>query len=140
MIAQVYFNLHRRCWSIRSSVTHRVINKLEPPRYLVILTDVTFKVNETGRQRVIRERRKNVHSFACGTLVDPQTAVGRFKECVVPLSYNPYKAGHFIRTDTGEAVYACKLLLMSTKLVEIITEGGLPTGKLKRIPRVLAKL
>jgi hypothetical protein len=33
----------------------------------VILTDVEFRVRESGRQRVLRERRKNVHAFVVGS-------------------------------------------------------------------------
>lgn len=32
-------------------------------RATVYLTDVTFRVYDTGRQRVLREKKKNVHAF-----------------------------------------------------------------------------
>jgi len=133
MTAQVYFNLHKKSWSIRDPKTGRVTNKAQA-QYLVVLIDVTFKVNEGGRQRVIRDERKNVHAFACGTLVDPQTVVTRFKEATVPVTYNPYKAGHFVRTDTGRRIKKARFLLLTTKLIEK------PGGKLVRIPKVLAAL
>ena len=35
----------------------------------VRLADVEFLVRESGRQRMLRERRKNVHAYAVGRLV-----------------------------------------------------------------------
>lgn len=143
----VYFNLHKKTWSKRDPATGRVVNKGEKT-YFVVLKDVTFRVSEAGRQRVIREKRKNVHAFACGTPIgygsDPAfnesgNVVALLRRATVPVSYNPYKAGHFVRTDTGEAVLSCKLLVMSTKLVEI-WEDNKPTGRLKRVPVVKAEL
>lgn len=130
---QVYFNLHKKTWSIRDPKTGRVQNRNKRTMF-VVLTGVTFKVNEKARQRVIAEKRKNVHAFAVGTVQDTATMVGRFAEATVPVSYNPYKAGHFVRTDTGEPVHEAKLLLMSTRLVE--KEGG----RLVRVAQVKAAL
>ena len=31
------------------------------------LKDVEFKVSQAGRNRVLKEQRKNVHAFVCGT-------------------------------------------------------------------------
>lgn len=121
----IYFNLHKRSWSILNPKTGLVVNKDRPVTCL-ILEDVTFKVREGSRQRVIREKRKNAHAFAVGTIrVQPHDTSG----CTVPVSYNPYKAGHFVRLDTGEPVYHAAMLLMGTA-----QRDG------KRVPVVLAKL
>jgi hypothetical protein len=72
------------------------------------LADVTFKVSEAGRQRVIKEKRKNVHAYICGKLllctkVDNDTLFNNLDfhfdmlESTV-VSYNPYKHKDF-RTD-----------------------------------------
>jgi hypothetical protein len=130
---QVYFNLHRRGWSIKNPATGLVENKGTLTTY-VVLKDVTFKVSEAGRQRVILEQRKNVHSFAVGDVSE-----GVHPNATVPVSYNPYKAGHFVRTDTGEAIHGCKVLVMGIKLVEIFIDGR-PTGRIRRVPVVKAEL
>jgi hypothetical protein len=144
---QVYFNLHKKSWSMRDPRTGRVVNK-DQTQCLVVLRNVTFKVSEAGRQRVIREKRKNVHAFAVGDPVgfgsdpafnDPGAVARLLASANVPVSYNPYKAGHFVRVDTGEAVHACTLLVMTTKMVEVLKEGK-PTGVLKRVPVVKAAL
>jgi len=52
-----------------------------------------FKVNEKGRQRVIRERHKNVHAFVVADRYlpyDVDTSV------LLPITYNPYVANTFM--------------------------------------------
>lgn len=58
----VYKNLHKDCYSVRDESTRRVVAHQD----FVHLTDVAFKVSEAGRQRVLRERRKNVHAGVRG--------------------------------------------------------------------------
>lgn len=116
---QIYFNLHKRGWSIRNPQTGRVENKQDLKTY-VLLKGVTFKVNEKARQRVIAEKRKNVHAFACGEIAGYEPSL-EFLGAVVPVTYNPYKAGHFVRKDAGhegEAVHGCRLLILSTREIE----------------------
>ena len=64
----------------------------------VLLTNVTFVVRESGRQRVLREKRKNVHAFVEGYLTDEMGAFGidaSGPDFPIPVSYNPYRSGHF---------------------------------------------
>ena len=44
--------------------------KLKASARQVLLADVEFRVRESGRQRMIKEQRRNVHAFAVGMLVD----------------------------------------------------------------------
>lgn len=64
----VYFNLHKKCWSIRAMEGNqkgRVIAHAQA----VELANCTFKVSEAGRQRVLREKRKNVHAGVVGDII-----------------------------------------------------------------------
>ncbi len=66
MRVYVYFNLHRKCFSIKAlegAMKGRVIAH----RDNVLLFHTTFKVSQAGRERVIREKRKNVHAFSVNT-------------------------------------------------------------------------
>lgn len=90
MRVKVYFNLHKKTWSILHMTPKGWRLWGHSPR--VILSDVRWKVSEAGRQRVLRERRKNVHAFAIGTLMDNENAPeGDFK----PVRYNPYECTSF---------------------------------------------
>jgi hypothetical protein len=82
----VYWNLHKNVWSIRDEKSKKVIAHSES----LLLTDCKFKVSEAGRQRVLRERKKNVHAGATGILsgIIPR-ASGK------QVYYNPYKQDCF---------------------------------------------
>jgi hypothetical protein len=64
MKVRVYFNLHKKLLSIQTKVNGAW--KVISHRQSVSLSDVTFKVSECGRQRVIKNKRKNVHAYICG--------------------------------------------------------------------------
>ena len=82
---KVYWNLHRDCFSVQQDglvVCHA--DQVE-------LRDVTFKVSEAGRQRVLKDRKKNVHAFTVGYLDDKYA--DRYWD--VKVVYNPYKYDSF---------------------------------------------
>jgi hypothetical protein len=94
----VYFNLHKKCFSIKAL---EGVNKgrVIAHRNDVLLFDGTFKVSEAGRQRVLRERKKNVHAGVVGQwdetgadliTIDRVTTIG------TPITYNPYKYNTFV--------------------------------------------
>lgn len=94
MKVRVYFNLHKRLFSVQDAKTRRVVQH----RFNLVLEDARFIVSERGRQRVLRDRRKNVHAFVEG-YIKPEVPRGRKWRKV---SYNPYKAGHFVADDNPE--------------------------------------
>ena len=67
------------------------------------LQGARFTVSEAGRQRVLREHRKNVHAFVTGTLVAYRAAV---VPGAVGVTYNPYAAPTFFRVLGTEMVLA----------------------------------
>ena len=105
----VYFNLHRKCFSVKAL---EGVNKgrVIKHAFFVALEDVTFKVSEAGRQRVLKEQRKNVHAGVVGTLVDKYT-VG-----IERVTYNPYKGSNFVLCGTGDPILA------STSAALIVTD------------------
>lgn len=97
---QVYWNLHKSCYSIQCSRTRLVIAHVQD----LFLGSVTFKVSEAGRQRVLRERRKNVHAFIQGTILmgDAKTLnLGFYEE----ISYNPYLGPTFYCKRSQESIH-----------------------------------
>lgn len=65
MHVEVYRNLHNGKLSIRNRKTKRVIAHAKS----VQLAGAVFKVSQAGRERVLRERRKNVHAVVVGKLL-----------------------------------------------------------------------
>ncbi|AOT25449.1 hypothetical protein KIP29_gp15 [Mycobacterium phage BabyRay] len=98
-----YRNLHTGKWSLRAEAGQhkgKVIGHADS----VALLDAHLKVSESGRQRVIREQKKNVHAGVVGTIVrdfDPRPYDWE-GEYARRLSYNPYKAPSF--TVDGDSV------------------------------------
>lgn len=97
-IVEVYRNLHNGLLSIRDYKTKHVLGHCET----IELQGVQFKVNQKGRERVLKEKRKNVHAYAIGRYMgNPETFNGTQQ-----LTYNPYKYKSFVNASTGQAVAA----------------------------------
>lgn len=105
----VYFNLHKKVWSVKA---------LEGPnkgrviahRDRVVLVGCTYKVSQAGRQRVLKEQRKNVHAGVVGywqqDMVDQSLDI---VEAVAlkdytPVTYNPYKYDSFVNKNNENPV------------------------------------
>jgi len=96
----VYFNLHKKVFSVKA---------LEGPnkgrviahRSELNLGQATFKVSEAGRQRVLREKKKNVHAGVVGEWygTEPQAM-----EDGIAVTYNPYKYSSFIVQATEQPI------------------------------------
>ena len=100
----VYFNLHKKCWSIKALDTGLVMAHASA----FTIDGATFKVSEAGRQRVLKEQRKNVHAGIVGTLAnyvpaDQLPLVHTDTACDMPVTYNPYRAGTFVQANEGRA-------------------------------------
>lgn len=129
----VYFNLHKRLWSIKARSgpdRGRIIAHAET----VVLDGVELIVSEAGRQRVLREQRKNVHAFARGTLtaVGGTTLACAARELAGPglkgLTYNPYRRDHFIVRRTGQAARRARAAIL-----RLVDECGTPKGRLEAV-------
>lgn len=96
----VYFNLHKLVWSIKA-LEGKNKGRVIAHRSNVELNDCTFRVSESGRQRVLREKRKNVHAGIVGYWNDSNNEI----LCSTRVSYNPYKYGHFYTVGDNVAVY-----------------------------------
>jgi len=95
----VYYNLRRKKTSVKALEGERkgkVILHME----IINLKDVSFKVSQAGRQRVLREKRKNVHAGVVGTFAkfDEMPKVPR------RVRYNPYLNETFVDME-GTPVY-----------------------------------
>ena len=59
----------------------------------ITLADCKFKVSEAGRNKVLREGRKNVHAFVKGYMI---TKDEYEHEGDIHISYNPYRNDSFV--------------------------------------------
>lgn len=93
---KVYWNFNRRCWSVQHARTGRVIRHQSE----LCLASAGLSVSQAGRQRVLRERRKNVHAKIAGL---PASIPIFSPDCTTRIRYNPYRDEHFV-TEAGERV------------------------------------
>jgi len=94
-----YRNLHNDSFSIKN----RGLVIQRPKK--VLLINVEFKVSQKGRERVIREKRKNVHAVLVSEdykLLDE--TINDYLDYNIEIYYNPYKTKTFIVKNTGEEI------------------------------------
>ena len=100
---EVYFNLHKKCWSIRQAgkpVVHSDFVEIKEPQ---------FVVQQGGNARVRREKRKNVHAFVRGYLTD---RVGIFPKNQKLVTYNPYKHTSFVERGTEKPICSAQYAVL----------------------------
>ena len=126
--SQVYFNLHKRCFSVQQS------GKVYAHADGVLLENVRFNVSKAGQRKVRETGRKNVHARVTGyppegencVVLSPRL-VEWCRESMESLrdrdwktaQYNPYTNDTFICWETGEPVHDARKALM-------FMMGGIP--------------
>jgi uncharacterized protein YvpB len=111
----VYYNLHRKLWSVKAlEGEHK--GKVIAHRHEVVLHKPKPKVSEAGRQRVLHERRKNVHAGLVGDWLE--------QKCIQPdgdlITYNPYKYTSFVYADNEQPFTGASLAIMQDSKVYVI--------------------
>lgn len=100
----VYRNLHKGCWSVKQGGLVKAHSTDEP----ILLYDTELKVNRKGREKVLREKRKNVHAGIRGYLKPLSKMWETWTDGYVDfqkVTYNPYKYESFVDSDTEKPVY-----------------------------------
>ena len=117
----VYFNLHKKLFSVKDHATGLVVGHTD----MIALENATFKVSEAGRQRVLREQRKNVHAGVIGKVKDfgrndhNAGVMGNVKDFPCPNAefvafYNPYKYEFFVDIN-GQKLSTASLVVLSKR-------------------------
>jgi hypothetical protein len=99
-----YRNLHRHCISVKEGRPKRVRRHVQE----LALVDVMFVVSEAGRQRVLREKRKNVHAVVRGHATDHGPPAG----VPVEVSYNPYQHATFVTRVGKKPIYRASYVIV----------------------------
>lgn len=109
-LVRVYFNLHKNVLSVQEKTAKGWRVAAHTP--FLALENVNFKVSEAGRQRVIKQKKKNVHAFVIGVVTNWR------KMLTIPsieVTYNPYRRGEFFRKDNGESIHRAESIMISGK-------------------------
>lgn len=102
---EVYRNLHKGNWSIRQF--GRIVGHADN----VALLDAEFRVSQAGRERVLRERQKNVHAYIVGRLESFEKIM--LSESTSEAYYNPYKCQQFVDRDTMEYLFEARVVILN---------------------------
>lgn len=109
----IYWNFHKKMYSVRYK--GRVIGHTKS----LVAFDVKLQVSQKGREKVLREKRKNVHAYVVAKdILSDMSVRGEPTE----VSYNPYKNDSFVDTN-GKSVD-------SARVAELIVVGDKPKIKI----------
>lgn len=104
---ECYYNSHKELVSVRKR--GKVISHADG----VLLKNPEFIVQEGGRQRVLREKKKNVHAYVRGELIAeiPEDTLKGLIEMADDAGYKavrycPYDRKTFYEKDSDSAVYS----------------------------------
>jgi hypothetical protein len=95
--------------------TRRVIAHCEG----ITLTDVQFQVSQSGREKVLREKKKNVHAFIIGTVANQDAhrlindSLKGKRHNIVSVTYNPYLYSSFVVRDLERPIYTALFAVLN---------------------------
>ncbi len=98
----VYYNLHRKCWSLKA-LEGPDRGRVVAHRDELVLDNCAFKISEAVRQKVLAHKRRYVHAGITGE-ISPRGAFNA--KAARQISYNPYKGAFFYTVPDGAPVTA----------------------------------
>ena len=114
MKVSVYFNLHKKCLSVRSHEKENYGRVIEHCQQIG-LVNVDFIVNPSGRNKVLKEKKKNVHAFVRGHQFlnfSPNP-----NKPPILVTYNPYLYNTFVEQSTEKPIYQAKYVTILGKKI-----------------------
>tara|TARA_R100000149_G_C5830856_1_gene106486 strand:- start:275 stop:685 length:411 start_codon:yes stop_codon:yes gene_type:complete len=105
---RVYWNLHKKIWSIQDTKTGLVIDHKDS---LVLDDGAKFIVRKGGQKRVRQEGKKYVHAFAVGYIYEGNAipyVKGRLHLDWDRVKYNPYDDDYFMHQRHDDNQYKPK--------------------------------
>lgn len=133
----VYRNLHKKCYSVKKDgkvVRHAdwVLLTADNVNNVVDMETCGFTVSQKGRERVLREGRKNVHAYAFGINIECLTTeqyaaqqdnakwLQSITSSMIPVTYNPRLSDSFVRMDDGSRVDKVQQIFLTPQGVWVI--------------------
>ena len=113
----VYYNLHRKVWSVKALEGPQK-GRVVAHRESVMLLSPEAKVSQAGRKRVLQEQRKNVHAGIVGQWLEQSTPM--CFDIWDEITYNPYKYETFVYKDNGDVFDGASLAWMENRKVYVI--------------------
>ena len=118
---ETYYNLHKHVLSVRRG------GRVQLHTDALMLEDVKFAVQPAGREKVLKQKRKNVHAFVrgnyepikSGVVIDFDSSMrfilSGFGYNWERVYYNPYKTKTFVVTKTGKPIHEAIRVIIKNK-------------------------
>lgn len=113
---EVYRNLKfkdRIVYSVRDAKTGLVLGHATN----LLLSRCEFVVKQAGRERVIKEKRKNVHAWIEGSFGIIHMGDDKIFSEGIGVRYNPYINSEFEMADCGEPIYKANVVYIQDGLL-----------------------
>ena len=127
-IVDVHWNFHKKVFSVTAVAPDEIFGKnqvgkvIAQVEYLAV-ADAAFRVSEAGRQRVLRQKKKNVHAKVRGELVSFRSEdIHNMRYAI----YNPYVHKGFVLSGNKERP------LQEAELCIFLVEEGKPVMRVRR--------
>lgn len=125
-----YRNLNKGAWSVKSldTVPHLKLKAgIVIARVLTIyLSQAVFKVSETGRQRVIRNKCKEVHAGIEGVVVAVNGPPPPGSENWIRVTYDPYKAPTFVEAENRDRTVGSAAQVYFNTAMKVLADRPVP--------------
>ena len=99
---EVYRNLQKRCWSVRSFITKKVVCHEES----LYLYAPIFRVQQAGNRKVRETGVKNVHAYVQGYWNGPGSVPNSSLFLPSRIKYNPFDYRTFVFANTDDPVFS----------------------------------
>lgn len=126
MKADIYQNLHLGKLSVRSREPYEKYGRVITHVDSIVLQDVEFVVQPSGRERVRDEGKQNVHAFARGNWYQETEREEAFVEGEPTriVVYNPYVHNSFVFSGTKRPIDEADVCYIECGCVEVPAAAG----------------
>jgi hypothetical protein len=104
---KVYRNIRNKMFSVLDYKTHRLITHMDT----IVLKNVEFKVQKSGKERVRKTKQKYVHAYAVGNFYSEDFLLDTNRLTLV--NYNPYINDSFITFDDNKSINNTKICYLT---------------------------
>lgn len=112
---EIYRNLNKPgiTYSVRDAKTGLVLGHASS----LLLSRCKFIVNQRGRDKVVRTKRKSVHAWISGSFCVIHAGDDKYFGNGTMVSYNPYTNLYFELAESGEPVIGASLIYIQEGVV-----------------------
>ena len=109
---KVYFDLYDKTWTVRqdeNTCQEMPSGKKVGQWNYIQVKNPQYVVHQEGKERVRREKQKNIHAYICGYVIEELPSMPSRQEFI---SYDPYKDDSFVIHNTNNSIHSSPYAMM----------------------------